>query len=665
MRIRVAVDTGGTFTDLVVFDEAGIRVHKVRSTPDDPARAILSGIDELLGGRTADELIHGSTVATNALLERKGARIAFLTTAGFEDILCIGRQTRRQLYSLMGERRKPLVEDELTFGIKERMGARGEVVEALSDAEVSRVVECVRKANPEAVAICLLHSYADPTHEERLALEITRAGFAASISHRILPEHREFERASTTVVNAYVGPVMSRYLTKLEQGLPGQLLRVAQSAGGFISADQARREAVQTVLSGPAGGALGALSLAAASGFRRAIGFDMGGTSTDVSLLDRTLPMTTESVIGDFPIRLPMLDIHSVGAGGGSIVSVDRGGALRVGPHSAGAEPGPACYGSGDELTVTDAHLLLGRLDPSYFFGGRITLDMDRPHRLAQALCSKLNLSELALAEGIINVANSNMERALRVVSVQRGYDPRDFALLAFGGAGGMHACDLARALDIQTVLVPEHAGILSALGMLLADYTKHYSHTVLRPVDEISEGELETSFKALTAAALSDLSAEGFHDETIRTDRSLDLRYLGQSYEITVPFSSGYRATFDQMHQNLYGYRNEKRAVEIVSIRVKAVAQTEKPAMPRGEVAAFDRPSPAAMRQVIFNGSPQRTPLFARDSLKPGMSSQGPAVIAGAQSTTVVPPDWHFTVDAIGTLVLTFKPQDIREASM
>jgi N-methylhydantoinase A/oxoprolinase/acetone carboxylase beta subunit len=664
MRIRIAVDTGGTFTDLVLLDETGIRVHKVRSTPEDPARAILIGIEELLGGRTADEVIHGSTVATNALLERKGARVAFLTTAGFEGILSIGRQTRSRLYALVGEKRRPLIEDGLTFGIKERIGAGGEVVEPLSDAEVSRVVERVRKAEPEAVAICLLHAYANPVHEEKLAQEIGRAGCPVSASHKILPEHREFERASTTVVNAYVGPVMSRYLTALEQGLPGPLLRVAQSGGGFISAGQARQEAVQTILSGPAGGALGALALAAASGFHQAIGFDMGGTSTDVSLLHGTLPMTTESVIGDFPVRLPMLDIHTVGAGGGSIAWVDAGGALRVGPRSAGAEPGPACYGSGDELTVADAHLLLGRLNPSYFLGGRMPLDLDRPRRLAQALSSKLNLNEMELSEGVINVANSNMERALRVVSVQRGYDPRDFALLAFGGAGGMHACDLARALDIQTVLVPQHAGVLSALGMLLADYTKHYSHTLLQPVDQIGDGELETLFEALIAAARADLSAEGFHDDKIRTERSLDLRYLGQSYEITVPFSPGYRAIFDQMHRNLYGYSSEKRAVEVVSIRVKAVGQTEKPAIPRQQIAPFARPLPVAMREVVFNGSPQLTPFFARDSLKPGMSGPGPAIIAGAQSTTVVPPDWRFTVDPVGTLVLTSKPQDTCEAT-
>ncbi|HEY1216945.1 MAG TPA: hydantoinase/oxoprolinase family protein, partial [Bryobacteraceae bacterium] len=343
MSIRIAVDTGGTFTDIVLMDGSGVRVHKVRSTPEDPARAILTGIQELLGDRPADEVVHGSTVATNALLERKGGRVAFLTTAGFEDILDIGRQTRSQLYSLVGERRTPLVEDELTFGVKERVGARGEIVETLSDTETMRLVQCLREAKPQAVAICLLHSYANSTHEETLARELTRAGFCVSTSHRILSEHREFERASTTVINAYVGPMMSRYLRTLERGLPGKVLRVTHSAGGFISADQARREAAQTVLSGPAGGAVGALALAAASGYRRVIAFDMGGTSTDVSLLDGKLPMTTESVIGGFPIRLPMVDIHTVGAGGGSIAVVDAGGALRVGPRSAGAVPGPAC----------------------------------------------------------------------------------------------------------------------------------------------------------------------------------------------------------------------------------------------------------------------------------------------------------------------------------
>ena len=664
MKIRIAVDTGGTFTDIVLMDDSGVRVHKVRSTPEDPARAILTGIHELLGDRTADEVVHGSTVATNALLERKGGRVAFLTTAGFEDVLNIGRQTRSKLYSLAGERRTPLIEDELTFGVKERVGARGELVESLSDTEVLRLIQCLRAAKPEAVAICLLHSYANSTHEETLARELTRAGFCVSISHRILSEHREFERASTTVISAYVGPMMSRYLTTLEQGLPGKLLRVTQSAGGFISADQARREAAQTVLSGPAGGAAGALALAAASGFRRVIAFDMGGTSTDVSLLDGRLPMTTESIIGGFPIRLPMIDIHTLGAGGGSIAVVDAGGALRVGPRSAGAVPGPACYGSGDELTVTDANLLLGRLDPSSFLGGRMRLDTDRPRRLMQALSSKLNLSEMETASGIIRVINSNMERALRVVSVQRGHDPRDFALLAFGGAGGMHACDLARALEIETVLVPEHAGVLSALGMLLADYTKHYSHTVLRPVDQVSESELETSFGVLTAAALSELSAEGFHDDRIRIDRSLDLRYLGQSYEITVPFSSGYRATFDQMHQKLYGYRNEKRTVEIVSIRVKATAETQKPAIRCHPLTASEMPSPITMRDVIFDGSPQPTQFFARESLKSGTVGGGPAIIAGAQSTTVIPPGWRFLVDTVGTLVLTSQSYANGEAT-
>lgn len=654
MSIRIAADTGGTFTDLVLLDANGISLHKLRSTPDDPARAILAGIRELLGDRSAEEIIHGSTVAANALLERKGARIAFITTAGFEDILRIGRQTRSELYNFFVAEPRPLVEDGLTFGVKERMGATGEIVESLSQNELARLVERIRGAAPEAVAICLLHSYVNPAHEQQLYEEITGAGFAVSASHKILPEYREFERASTTAVNAYVAPVMSRYLTTLERGLPGGRLRITQSAGGFISAGQARQEPVQTVLSGPAAGAVGALALAKASGFSRVIAFDMGGTSTDVSLLDGALPMTAESRIGDFPVRLPMLDIHTVGAGGGSITYVDAGGSLRVGPRSAGAVPGPACYGSGDELTVTDANLLLGRLDPSSFLGGRIALDTERPRRLARVFARKLRLREAELAEGIVRVANSNMERALRVVSVQRGYDPRDFALVAFGGAGGMHACDLARALDIQTVLVPEHAGVLSALGMLLADYTKHYSRTILRPAGQVSDHDLETAFEVLTATAQADLSAEGFDEKATSVERSLDLRYLGQSYEITVPFLPGYRTEFDRMHQKLYGYRNETRIVEVVNLRVKVVGRTVKPTLPRRITTACDAAIPVSIREAIFDGESLQTPLFEREYLEPGACGKGPAVISFAQSTTVVPPGWQFRLDGVGTLILT-----------
>ena len=488
--MRIGIDTGGTFTDFVRIDERGIAVHKLRSAPDDPSRAILAGIEYLADSATY-EITHGSTVATNALLERKGVRVALITTAGFEDVLLIGRQTRAELYNFMVQARRPLIEPGLTCGVRERLAADGSILEALDAAEIASLIERLKQQQVVSVAVCLLHSYANPVHERMLADALTGAGFIVSASHQILPEYREFERWATTAVNAYVTPLMARYLLRLEAALEGRSLRIMQSNGGSISSVRAREAAVQTILSGPAAGVVGAQAVGAASGFDRLITFDMGGTSTDVSLIDGVLGTTTDSIVGDFPVRLPVLDIHTVGAGGGSIAYLDAGGSLRVGPRSAGADPGPACYGKGSELTVTDANLLLGRLDASYFLGGRMQLDLDRTRELARTLARQLGLTERALAEGIVRIANANMERAIRVVSVQRGFDPRDFALLAFGGAGGLHACDLADSLDIATVLIPRHSGVLSALGMLLADVVKDFSASILKPAAEVTEEAL------------------------------------------------------------------------------------------------------------------------------------------------------------------------------
>ncbi|HYP14289.1 MAG TPA: hydantoinase/oxoprolinase family protein, partial [Bryobacteraceae bacterium] len=479
--IRIGVDTGGTFTDLVLFEGENLTVHKVRSTPDDPSRAILAGIADLLGSEPNVDIIHGSTVATNALLERKGARIALITTAGFEDVLHIGRQTRRELYNFFVEAPRTLVERGLIFGIPERMTARGEVLTPIDQDALAALPNRLREQSIHSVAVCLLHSYANPAHEQQIATALHAAGFIVSASHRVLPEYREVERWSTTAANAYVTPIMERYLLRLENTLDRGRLSVMQSNGGFISAARARDAAVQTILSGPAAGAVGALAVARAAGHSHIISFDMGGTSTDVSLIYEELGRTVESVIADIPIRLPMIDIHTVGAGGGSIAYLDAGGALRVGPRSAGADPGPVCYGTGTELTVTDANLLLGRLYPADFLGGRMKLDEHRTRSVAEQTAAQMGMSVTALAEGIVRVANSNMEAAIRVVSVQRGYDPRQFALLAFGGAGGLHACDLAAALEMHTVIIPEHSGVLSALGMLVADVIKDYSQTILR----------------------------------------------------------------------------------------------------------------------------------------------------------------------------------------
>jgi N-methylhydantoinase A/oxoprolinase/acetone carboxylase beta subunit len=654
MTIRLGIDTGGTFTDLMRLDEHGMKVHKVRSTPDDPARAIFAGIAELVEGGDWTEIIHGSTVATNALLERKGARVALVATKGFEDVLQIGRQTRAELYNFMVKGRRPLIMDGLTFGIDERLSADGSVLQPLLDEEIDRLIAALRAQTVDSVAICLLHSYANPVHEDRLARSLKDAGFVVSASHEVLPEYREFERWSTTVVNAYVTPLMARYLTRLEDGLGGKTLRIMQSNGGSISAQRARTAAVQTILSGPAAGVVGAQAVGRASGYSRLITFDMGGTSTDVSLIDGTIGTTMESTVGDFPVRLPVLDIHTVGAGGGSVVFIDSGGSLRVGPRSAGADPGPACYGKGAELTVTDANLLLGRLDPEYFLGGRMTLDLERARAIAKALASQLGLSEIALVEGVVRIANANMESAIRVVSVRRGYDPRDFALLAFGGAGGLHACEIADSLDIATVLIPEHGGVLSALGMLLADVTKDYSLPLLRATADVTETELRNRFEGLIEQGLADLLAEGFARTDIAVECALDMRYRGQAYEITLPFASDYEQEFSRRHEQLYGYANPQRATEIVQLRVKAIGRTDKPTLPHREVSPRAMPEPSAVRASYFSRRAVQTPIYHRELLSSGMEGVGPALIVSGQSTTVIPPHYGFSIDGAGTLVAT-----------
>jgi N-methylhydantoinase A/oxoprolinase/acetone carboxylase beta subunit len=428
-----------------------------------------------------------------------------------------------------------------------------------------------------------------------------------------------------------------------------------QSNGGSISAARAKQAAVQTILSGPAAGAVGAHAVAAAAGYPRIIGFDMGGTSTDVTLIDGTIGVTTESTVGDFPVRLPIIDIHTVGAGGGSIAYIDAGGALRVGPRSAGADPGPVCYGKGTELTVTDANLLLGRLDASYFLGGRMTLDEARTRAHVKEFAARLGMAETALAEGIVRVANANMERAIRVVSVQRGFDPRDFALLAFGGAGGMHACEIADTLDIATVIAPRHAGVLSALGMLLADVTKDYSLTVLRRAADVTQEELRERFAPLIARAEADLTTEGFSGDRALIECALDVRYVGQSYEITVPFAADYRATFDARHQQTYGYANPSRGAEVVNLRVKAIGVTQKPSLPRETAAAsVPAPEPSTRRTARFGGKATSMAVYRQNDLHAGMEADGPALIAGPEATTVITPAFRFRVDEAGNIIAT-----------
>ncbi len=543
MRPRIGIDTGGTFTDCVSFDQRGLVVHKLRSTPEDPSRAIVEGMGVLRAEGPPPDVVHGSTVATNAVLERRGARVALVATAGFEDVLRIGRQTRPALYDVFVQAPRPLVDPDLTFGMPERVDPAGTVLVALDLADVDALAAELRRRDAEVVAVCLLHAYANASHERQIAERLRERGFTVVASHEILSEYREYERWSTTAVSAYVTPIVDHYLGRLQASLGRSRLLMMQSNGGAISADTARVQAVRTVLSGPAAGVVGAHAVAARAGLGRIITFDMGGTSTDVSVVDGAIPMTTESEIGGLPIRVPAIDIHTIGAGGGSLARVDAGGALRVGPESAGADPGPVCYGVGRGLTVTDAHLLLGRLDPEYFLGGRMALDRARAEAVAADFADQLHVTIPELAAAVLRVANANMERAIRLVSIGRGHDPRRFALVAFGGAGGMHAGELAADVGIATVLVPRFAGVLSALGTLLADVTRDYSAAVLEGSDAVSTRNLQRRLAALVARAARDLSGEGFGPTRRQYERLIDVRYVGQSFELTVPWSRALRA--------------------------------------------------------------------------------------------------------------------------
>lgn len=551
--MRIGIDAGGTFTDFVVAARDGsINVFKLRSDPADPASVILDGISRVAGGSRA-EVVHGSTVATNALLQRRGARTALITTKGFEDVIEIGRQNRPHLYALNPEPPVGISERTLRFGVPERTYFDGTVAGSPSEKQLRRLRNAVERAKVESIAICFLHSYREPRNEQLVADALKGLGYVCC-SHEICPEFREYERTTTTFLNGYVGPLMDRYLARLAEGnLPR--LWVMQSNGGLMSSDEARHLAVRTLLSGPAGGVVGALETAKQSGLRKVLALDMGGTSTDVSLCEDTPRLTSEAYIDGFPVRVPMLDIQTVGAGGGSLARVDAGGLLRVGPESAGAEPGPACYGTGTQGTVTDAHVVLGRIQPEQFLAGEMPIYPDRASAAVDKLARALRITRKAAAQGIVRVANANMERAIRAISVERGHDPRDFALVAFGGCGGLHACEISEDLGIRTVIVPAYAGVLSAVGMLMAPRMRDYSAGV------IGRSDLQEQFALLEKRARADIPKG-------RMERYVDMRYTGQSYELTIPAG----ASFDEAHQRLYGYSDPGRSTETVTARVRAV---------------------------------------------------------------------------------------------
>ena len=656
-RIRVGVDTGGTFTDFVFVRNGQIQLFKVPSTPEDPSLAIRNGLARI---GAAVDVVHGTTVGTNALLQRRGARTALITTHGFEDVLVIGRQARPELYNLNAVKPPPLVEDGLRFGVAERVVASGEVLEPLNDSELPALVEALKRAGVESVAISLLFSFLHPEHEERIAESLASLGVPLSISSRILPEYREFERTSTVVINAYLQPLMGRYLNRLQEQSAKLNLRVMQSSGGSISAEVAAAEPVRTILSGPSGGVVGALRAARSAGIKNVITFDMGGTSTDVALCDGgAIRTTNEAVVAGLPVAVSVMDIHTVGAGGGSIARVDEGGSLRVGPESAGAEPGPACYGRSMLPTVTDAHVVLGHFGGGGLLGGEFELDEDRARAALTTLADEMSrvtgkrTSAVAAAEGVVSVANANMERALRHISVERGHDPRQFVLLPFGGAGGLHAVELARALRIPQVFMPTAPGALSAVGVLVADVVKDQSRTVMFGYSAKDVARLPKVFREMEREATSVLRREGFPTAKQRHERALAMRYRGQSFELLINKTDGnLAAAFHRAHRERYGYAQEQSEIEIVSARLRSIGLVERLSVRKiGSGRGVVKPHGSAV--AYLDGRKTSVGVYRRDDLRGGGKLRTPCIVTEYSATTLIPANAMARVDQFGNILV------------
>lgn len=680
MNNALGFDMGGTFTDFAMFDHRERRWHftKVRTTPSDRAATCLEGVRHLLAdsGQSAgdvDYLAHGSTVVTNTIIERKGAKTALITTRGFRDVLEIRRQVMPNRYDVRVLKPEPLVPRLLRLEVGERVLADGSVEQELNEDELRVLLTSLRQQGVESMAICFLHSYANPTNEDRAAQVAKRMGdWYVCSSHEVINEFREYERTSTAVANAYVAPPMQRYLDKLERGLRDEIgvsapLLVFQSNGGVAPASQARDFPIASVLSGPAAGVMAAIAVARQTRIDDFISLDMGGTSCDVALVKAGQPtFAYENEIGGWPVRTPRLEIHSVGAGGGSIAWVDPGGLLCVGPQSAGADPGPVCYGRGGEnATVTDANVTLGRLNPVHLLGGRMALDRRLADATIGGLGMSLNLDPVQTASGILSVVNSTMVRAIRVVSVERGYDPREFDLLPFGGAGPLHACDLAREMGIRRIVVPPYPGLLCALGLLLSDLRVDGSLTRRIRLSSADVAGMDGTFERVEADLRESAAVSSRPDAGWQAAYSLDMRYLGQSFELRVPVTAEYlgdsslvrlAAAFDQAHERVYGFATPKVHKEIVSFRVSLQAPAglppnQSPRQPHepGAVAATRRP-------VCFFevGWVEDCPVYQRQQLPPETRIVGPAVIEQMDTTTVVAPDFVAEVDEYTNLILS-----------
>lgn len=647
--LSVGIDAGGTFTDFVFFDGKEISVNKVPSTPRDPSIAVLKGLqNHPVEFSHISEIIHGTTVATNALLERKGARTCLVTTRGFEDVIEIRRQNREKLYDLLWSPVAPLVPSELRFGVSERMDYRGSVLAAPDEVEVEEIAEKIYSLGVEAIAVCFLHSYANSKNERSVAAVLSKLGIPITLSSELVAEFREYERTSTTVLNSYLIPKVSEYMRSLSRRLEGIPLSIMQSNGGVISAEQAAGGPAKIVLSGPAGGVVGAFEICALSGREKIITYDMGGTSTDVSLCDGKISFTTENTLSGVAIKVPMINISTIGAGGGSIAYIAEGGILKVGPQSAGADPGPACYGKGVLPTVTDANIVLGRMDPEWFLGGEMKIYPERSFEALSLLVPDHDPEETA--ESVIRISNSNMEKALRVISVGRGYDPREFSLVSFGGAGGLHACDLARSLGIREIVFPRNPGALSAYGMLLADSFKDYGVTFFSSAEEDHFQDTDQKFAELEKLAQGDLKSED-----LRFEKHVDARYRRQSHELTIPYSDSLALDFHREHERVYGYMKESSVVEIVTLRLRVY-------IPARKTKIFPTPSGDSeprffVKEVMFEGRKVKARCCEREKLQPGFRFEGPCLLYERTATTFIPPDALCKVDDYGSVIVTVNP--------
>ncbi len=656
MQVMAGVDTGGTFTDFAVKDSGG-RWHrlKILSTPQDPSAAIISGLTalSLLPVEHPMEIVHGTTVGTNAFLERKGARTVLITTAGFEDVLFIGRQARPSLYDLMPERPAPIIDRADVFGLRERISHDGSVITPLEDSEIALAIEFCKKKNPQSIAICFLHAYANSHHERRLEKALLNAlDVPVTCSHSVMPEFREYERLSTTLINAYLNPVVGNYIRTLSDRVEGASLYVQQSNGGCMPARATGSRAVATLLSGPAGGVQAAFRMARRMGLGRIITFDMGGTSTDVSLCSNGLSYTRDYRIDGYPMGLPIIDIHTVGAGGGSIAWIDMGGLMQVGPRSAGADPGPICYGRGSEVTVTDANLFLGRLRAESFLAGKMKLAVEKIEPELARLGRQIGLDPVETALGVISLVNNSMVQAIRTVSVERGFDPEEFSLFCYGGAAGLHACEVADALKIRQIVVPERAGVFSAQGMAEADLVFDMSEAFVVSRAEDREDEIEERISSLMAELRSEVEKNsGQHaPEALSSQAFVDCRYEGQSFELTVPWDSKWKEHFTSLHKRLYGHVFSDRPLEITVLRGKIVMERGSGAC-RGESPDFSLPDPynlplaevneSPCSEVVFKEMACSTKIVRKDDLPECSRLLGPVIIADDFTTVLVPEEW------------------------